>query len=349
MKTAGDRPRTGKGEQAAADGDPTTALHSPTRPVTRYFDRLRPRPLTRGDRAHQPIRRGGHRGGARPGRGLAAARQAVQQRLDGAPRPGDTRRRRSAPCSGRVGRTVRSPRGSPTPRPQCRRSPEAPRTWRSAAAQRWWKPGSLRRRPGDVHGDLTLTAPQGITVTAPADISAPRGTTAAARSRSRSRPGPRPASTGAASVRLGGDDTDGTGLCRARRARPGAGAGYRATSSGDETADFPAAAAIDSDPEPAGPPPPRTALGAAGAGPPGPDRPVVAALAGRLPVPLPRPGLSRRPAPGAPRPPSATPEAAARRSGWTRATPAFCASRATQRATRFGCSLWSVQAYAIKE
>ncbi|MDT3397941.1 discoidin domain-containing protein, partial [Streptomyces sp. B1866] len=105
------------------------------------------------------------------------------------------------------------------------------------------------RRPGDVRGDLTVRAPRGITVSAPEEVTAPRGGTAAARIEVSVAEDARPG-TYAVPVRFGSREatltvrafprTGGPDLARER--------GARAVSSGDETPDFPASAAVDGDP-----------------------------------------------------------------------------------------------------
>ncbi|WP_346098088.1 beta-N-acetylglucosaminidase domain-containing protein [Streptomyces olivaceiscleroticus] len=103
------------------------------------------------------------------------------------------------------------------------------------------------RRPADVHGRLRVKAPKGFTVHAPDRLTAPRGGTATARLRISV---PKDARSGAYEIPVAFGDEH-----RALTVRtfPPAGGkdlarGARATSSGDETADFPASAATDGDP-----------------------------------------------------------------------------------------------------
>ncbi|MFD6419966.1 beta-N-acetylglucosaminidase domain-containing protein [Streptomyces sp. NPDC060194] len=103
------------------------------------------------------------------------------------------------------------------------------------------------RRPGDVRGRLTARAPAGIEVTAPADTVLPRGRTTSLPFRV-TVPADTPAGTYSVPVTFG----DQTRVVSLRAYPPTAGPdvlrGAVASSSGDETPDFPAAAALDDDP-----------------------------------------------------------------------------------------------------
>ncbi len=103
------------------------------------------------------------------------------------------------------------------------------------------------RRPGDVRGKLAVKAPKGFTVHAPEQVTAPRGGTATVRI-TVGVPENAPSGTYEIPVEFGGAErtltvhsyppTGGKDLAR----------GTVATSSGDETADFPASAATDGNP-----------------------------------------------------------------------------------------------------
>ncbi|MFI1849046.1 beta-N-acetylglucosaminidase domain-containing protein [Streptomyces sp. NPDC020480] len=105
------------------------------------------------------------------------------------------------------------------------------------------------RRPEDIHGKLTVRAPRGVRVTADKTVTAPRGGTATARIQV-SIPESTKTGTFTVPVRFGSQEseltvrvfppTGGPDLARAD--------GAEATSSADETPDFPASAAIDGDP-----------------------------------------------------------------------------------------------------
>ncbi|MEV5592550.1 beta-N-acetylglucosaminidase domain-containing protein [Streptomyces sp. NPDC052496] len=104
------------------------------------------------------------------------------------------------------------------------------------------------RRPADVEGKLTATAPKGFTVRAPEHVTAPRGGTATARIQVTV---PRDAKSGTYEIPVTYGDqkrtltvrtyppTDGPDLAR----------GAAVTSSGDETSEFPASAVTDGDPK----------------------------------------------------------------------------------------------------
>ncbi|MGO4758338.1 hyaluronidase, partial [Streptomyces sp. 2MCAF27] len=105
------------------------------------------------------------------------------------------------------------------------------------------------RRPKDIHGELTVHAPRGIRVTADKAVTARRGSTTTARIEV-SIPEGTKAGTFTVPVRFGSQQT----VLTVRAFPPTGGSdlvradGTKATSSADETADFPASAAIDGDP-----------------------------------------------------------------------------------------------------
>ncbi|MFE7319012.1 beta-N-acetylglucosaminidase domain-containing protein [Streptomyces sp. NPDC057555] len=103
------------------------------------------------------------------------------------------------------------------------------------------------RRPGPVHGPLKVTAPKGITVHAPGQLTAPRGGTAlvpltvdVAKNA--------PSGTYRVSVAFAGQEQQLTVRVFPPTGGPDLARGAAATSSGDETGDFPASAATDGDP-----------------------------------------------------------------------------------------------------
>ncbi|MFH8405013.1 beta-N-acetylglucosaminidase domain-containing protein [Streptomyces sp. NPDC018019] len=104
------------------------------------------------------------------------------------------------------------------------------------------------RRPADVEGKLTARAPKGFTVRAPEHVTAPRGGTATARIEITV---PEDARSGTYAIPVTYGDQKRTLTVRTfpPTAGPDLARGATATSSGDETPDFPAAAATDGDPE----------------------------------------------------------------------------------------------------
>ncbi|MEU6119507.1 beta-N-acetylglucosaminidase domain-containing protein [Streptomyces sp. NPDC047117] len=104
------------------------------------------------------------------------------------------------------------------------------------------------RRPSDVHGRLRVKAPKGFAVHAPDRLTAPRGGTATTRLRISV---PENARSGTYEIPVSFGDEERT--LTVRTFPPAGGKdlarGARATSSGDETADFPASAATDGDPK----------------------------------------------------------------------------------------------------
>ncbi|POX38387.1 hyaluronidase [Streptomyces sp. Ru73] len=103
------------------------------------------------------------------------------------------------------------------------------------------------RRPSDVRGRLRVEAPRGFAVQAPDRLTAPRGGTATARLRITVPAGAR---TGTYEVPVSFGDEKRTLTLRTFPPTGGRdlARGARATSSGDETEDFPASAATDGDP-----------------------------------------------------------------------------------------------------
>ncbi len=104
------------------------------------------------------------------------------------------------------------------------------------------------RRPADVEGKLTVKAPKGFTVRAPEHVTAPRGGTATARIKVTV---PRDAKTGTYEIPVTYGDQKRTLTVRTYppTAGPDLARGAEATSSGDETSEFPATAATDGDPK----------------------------------------------------------------------------------------------------
>ncbi|GCD37596.1 hypothetical protein OEIGOIKO_05395 [Streptomyces chrestomyceticus JCM 4735] len=104
------------------------------------------------------------------------------------------------------------------------------------------------RRPADVEGKLTVKAPEGFTVRAPEHVTAPRGGTATARIQVTV---PRDAKSGTYEIPVTYGDQKRTLTVRTYppTAGPDLARGAEATSSGDETSEFPATAATDGDPK----------------------------------------------------------------------------------------------------
>ncbi|MGP8301748.1 beta-N-acetylglucosaminidase domain-containing protein [Streptomyces inhibens] len=103
------------------------------------------------------------------------------------------------------------------------------------------------RRPGDVREKLTAKAPKGFTVHAPKEVTAPRGGTATVRI-AVDVPKGTPSGTYEIPVDFGGEERTLTVRAYPRTGGEDLARGAVATSSGDETADFPASAATDGDP-----------------------------------------------------------------------------------------------------
>ncbi|MFI0259957.1 beta-N-acetylglucosaminidase domain-containing protein [Streptomyces sp. NPDC017056] len=104
------------------------------------------------------------------------------------------------------------------------------------------------RRPADVEGKLTAEAPKGFTVRAPEHVTAPRGGTATARIEV-TVPKDAPSGTYRIPVTYGDQKRTLTVHAYPPTAGPDLARGAAATSSGDETPDFPASAATDGDPK----------------------------------------------------------------------------------------------------
>ncbi|REK84978.1 hyaluronidase [Streptomyces inhibens] len=104
------------------------------------------------------------------------------------------------------------------------------------------------RRPGDVREKLTVKAPKGFTVHAPKEVTAPRGGTATVRI-AVDVPKGTPSGTYEIPVDFGGEERTLTVRAYPRTGGEDLARGAVATSSGDETADFPASAATDGDPK----------------------------------------------------------------------------------------------------
>ncbi|MFG2096354.1 beta-N-acetylglucosaminidase domain-containing protein [Streptomyces sp. NPDC048612] len=103
------------------------------------------------------------------------------------------------------------------------------------------------RRPADVREKLRVKAPKGFTVHAPQEVTAPRGGTATVRI-AVDIPGNAPSGTYRIPVEFGGAEQTLTVRIYPRTGGRDLARGTVATSSGDETPDFPASAATDGDP-----------------------------------------------------------------------------------------------------
>ncbi|MDQ8700904.1 beta-N-acetylglucosaminidase domain-containing protein [Streptomyces sp. LHD-70] len=104
------------------------------------------------------------------------------------------------------------------------------------------------RRPADVRGKLTARAPKGVEVRVPGEAKVPRGTDVTVPVEITVSEGT-PAGSYAVPVSYGGETRTLTVRAYPRTGGPDLARGAKATSSGDETRDFPAAAANDGDPE----------------------------------------------------------------------------------------------------
>ncbi|MFD0417544.1 beta-N-acetylglucosaminidase domain-containing protein [Streptomyces sp. NPDC127108] len=104
----------------------------------------------------------------------------------------------------------------------------------------------LSRRPGDVRGEVTVRAPRGVEVRAPRAVTVPRGTAVGVPLDVTAPRGTR-AGTYEMSVTFAGGTRTVSVRAFPRTGGPDLARGARATSSGDETADFPASAANDGD------------------------------------------------------------------------------------------------------
>ncbi len=103
------------------------------------------------------------------------------------------------------------------------------------------------RRPGDVSGNLTVRAGHGLRVTAPSQVTAPRGGTATAEVEIAVPAGTKPG-TYRLPIRFGSEEATLTVRAHRRTGGPDLARTARATSSANETAEFPASAVIDGDP-----------------------------------------------------------------------------------------------------
>ncbi|MER7106182.1 beta-N-acetylglucosaminidase domain-containing protein [Streptomyces sp. NPDC000229] len=104
------------------------------------------------------------------------------------------------------------------------------------------------QRPGEVHGALTAKAPKGLKVTVPKQTVVPRGT-AATVPVDITVPADTPAGEYRVPLSFAGQERTLTVRAYPATGGPDLARTARASSSGDETADFPASAAIDGDPE----------------------------------------------------------------------------------------------------
>ncbi|WP_228975080.1 beta-N-acetylglucosaminidase domain-containing protein [Streptomyces sp. DH12] len=104
------------------------------------------------------------------------------------------------------------------------------------------------QRPGAVRGALTVRAPKGVTVSVPALTAVPRGT-AAKVPVTVTVPATTPAGTYRVRLAFAGEERTLTVRAYPRTGGPDLARTGTATSSGDETPDFPAPAALDGDPE----------------------------------------------------------------------------------------------------
>ncbi len=103
------------------------------------------------------------------------------------------------------------------------------------------------RRPGDVSGNLTVRARDGLRVTAPTQVTAPRGGTATAEVEIAVPAGTKPGAY-RLPIRFGSEEVTLTVRAHHRTGGPDLARKARATSSANETAEFPASAVIDGDP-----------------------------------------------------------------------------------------------------
>ncbi|MCG7527984.1 discoidin domain-containing protein, partial [Streptomyces sp. OfavH-34-F] len=104
------------------------------------------------------------------------------------------------------------------------------------------------RRPAEVRGRLTAKAPEGIEVRVPKRTTVPRGTRTEVPVEI-TVPADTPAGEYEVPFSFGGEETTLTVRAYPRTAGADVLRGASASSSGDETADFPASAALDGDPE----------------------------------------------------------------------------------------------------
>jgi len=241
--------RTREADHAAADGKATTTVVSPGKPVTVRFDRTRPLASVSALTGRSAEGSGTVEAHV-PGegwRGLGALATDGFTQVGGKGLRADAVRLSWA--AGTTPPTVHeiTPWFADTPAVDLRLSRG------SVDAEVGGRSATIRAelsslRPGDVNDKLTLRTPHGITARAPEGVTAPRGATATARIEVSVDKDTKPG-TYAVPVRFGSEQrmltvralprTGGPDLARAKETK--------ATSSGDETPDFPASAAVDGD------------------------------------------------------------------------------------------------------
>ncbi|MFF7654564.1 beta-N-acetylglucosaminidase domain-containing protein [Streptomyces sp. NPDC007983] len=242
--------RTREADQAAADGKATTTVASPGKPVTVRFGRTRPLSSVSALTGRSAEGSGTVEAHV-PGEGW---RRLGALAADGFTQVGGKGIRADAVrlswAAGTTPPTVHeiTPWFADTPAAELRLSRE------SVDAEVGGRSATIKAeltslRPGDVNDELTLRTPRGITARAPEGVTAPRGATATARIEVSVDKDTKPGAY-AVPVRFGSQQrmltvralprTSGPDLARAK--------GTKATSSGDETPDFPASAAVDGDP-----------------------------------------------------------------------------------------------------
>ena len=356
-RSAAEPPRTGKGQRAAADGDPATGVRAPADPVTVFFDETRPLTAVTVLTGRAPAAGSVPPGSPAlveahvPGEGwrrLGEVSDSGWTELPGQAVRADAVR--LTPPAGSTGPAVQeiTPWFTDTPAADLHLSTS------TADAEIGGGPVTVdarltAQRPGDVRGDLTLTAPHGIMVRAPAGVTAPRGGTATARIEIFVPAGTK-AGTFTIPVRFGSEEKVLTVRAVPRTGGPDlAGApGTEATSSGDETRDFPASAAVDGDP--------RTRWSS-----PAEDgvwlqlKLAAPARVGRLDLDWQDayPSRYRVQVSGDGRNWRTAATVSDSRGGhetvrMDAADTRFIRIQSVKRATRFGCSLWSVRAYAVR-
>ncbi|TVL92060.1 beta-N-acetylglucosaminidase domain-containing protein [Streptomyces sp. SAJ15] len=251
-ETAEKPARADKDQRAAADGDPATSLTS-TSPVTLRFGRARPltavTALTgRGPEEHGAIEahvpgEGWRRLGAVSGSGWTQA-SGKGVRADAVRLVWSGAGGAEPPAVHEV-----TPWFGDTPAAELELS-QSVADVEIGGAPVVVEARLSARRPGDVRGDLTVRPPRGVTVTAPKQVTAERGGVTTARIAVSVPAGTR-SGTFSVPVRFGSETSMLTVRAVPRTGGPdlaAAASGARADSSGDETSDFPAAAAVDGDP-----------------------------------------------------------------------------------------------------
>ncbi len=240
--------RASGGDRAAADGKVTTAVRAPGRPVTVRFDRTRP--LASVSALTTPVtgRSPGTVEAHVPGEGwrkLGALSRGGATQVAGKGVRADALRLTWAEGTTAPDVHELTPWFADTPAVKLGLShtvADAEIGGRSTVVHA----ELTSQRPGDVSGDLTLRPPRGITVRAPEGVTAQRGGTATARLEISVAKGTK-AGSYSVPVRFGSQQrtltvrafprTGGPDLARAD--------GTKASSSADETPDFPASAAVD--------------------------------------------------------------------------------------------------------